>query len=357
MAKVEISEEEILAEEVVTSEQVKDETEEAVEEKKPAKRTPRSKRQSEEPKAVKKLNTRDVITLQKNSDVISERDAENEKRHELQNSFLTKKVLTGTLSSIERMRISEEQTIQVAIADYKGIRIIIPLTEMNIILDNGKNDDNVIRQIKIASNMIGCEIDFTVTSTDEGAYSAVASRKDAMKRKIQDFYMADEGTSPVIEAGKIVEARIIAVAETVLRLEVFGIECFVRVLDMNPAWVADARDYYSVGNTVRVLVKEVVIQEDKVTIEVDGKTVIESEQTEKHVCTSGSRYLGEVTGTHKGMYFVRLRTGVNAIAHTSQVQGARPGKKDEVAFVCTRMDVEKGVAIGIITRIVKKSMS
>ena len=55
------------------------------------------------------------------------------------------------------------------------------------------------------------------------------------------------------------------------------------------------------------------------------------------------------------MVFIRLNNGVNAIAHSCYDLRA-PGKSDDVSFAVTRLDEEQGVAVGIITRIIKQHL-
>ena len=93
--------------------------------------------------------------------------------------------------------------------------------------------------------MIGCEIDFIVLKLDTATHSVVASRKKAMEKKVQNFYRPQvEGEAPLIQEGSVVEARILAVTEHLLRLECFGLECFARVFELAQAWMADAREHY-----------------------------------------------------------------------------------------------------------------
>ena len=47
--------------------------------------------------------------------------------------------------------------------------------------------------------------------------------------------------------------------------------------------------------------------------------------------------------------------GANAIAHTC-LDRRTPGKKDDVSFAVTHIDEERGVAGGIITRIIKQHL-
>ena len=72
-------------------------------------------------------------------------------------------------------------------------------------------------------------------------------------------------------------------------------------------------------------------------------------------CKVQSKYAGKVTDIHKGVVFIRLSNGVNAIAH-SCYDFRTPGKKDDVSFVVTRLDEDHGVAVGIITRVIRQNL-
>ena len=71
-------------------------------------------------------------------------------------------------------------------------------------------------------------------------------------------------------------------------------------------------------------------------------------------CRAG-RYSGRITDIHKGVIFVRLSNGVNAIAHSCN-DYRLPGKNDDISFVVNRLDQENGVAVGIITRIIRQNI-
>ena len=72
-------------------------------------------------------------------------------------------------------------------------------------------------------------------------------------------------------------------------------------------------------------------------------------------CKIQGKYAGVVTDIHKGTVFVRLHIGVNAVAH-SCYDNRMPGKKDDVSFAVTHLDVERGIALGIITRIIRQNL-
>lgn len=283
-------------------------------------------------------------------------DHDNSKReiawHELNTSLIRGRTLTGTLVSTERHKVGNHNRY-VSIVDYQGYRVIIPSHEMNISVDgNDENRVNVVIQ-----NMIGCGIDFIVTGIDEESVSG--SRKRAMKKKIEDFYKTpSEATGmPIIQKGTVAEARIVAVSRKVLRLEVFGAECFTNIYDIDPAWIENARDKYSVGDTINVRMKEIEFspagngQEEQVRISVEG---VNLKNADSYRCTPQSKYLGTVTAFSKGVYFLRLSIGANAIAHMV-AESCRPFPRegDLISFVCTKLDPERGTAVGLITRVVR----
>ena len=94
----------------------------------------------------------------------------------------------------------------------------------------------------------------------------------------------------------------------------------------------------------------------KITIEADVRSVTENTvQANLKKCKVQGKYAGTVTDIHKGVVFVRLAIGVNAIAH-SCYDSRMPAKQDAVSFAVTHIDSDRGVAMGIITRIIKQKI-
>ncbi len=179
-----------------------------------------------------------------------------------------------------------------------------------------------------------------------------------MLRKRQTFYLdTNEDGVPMIYEGRVVQARVIGVAEKVLRVEVFGVECTIFARDLSAAWFGDAREYYSVGD--RVLVRVLTIDRDDInhiSITADIRSVSSTaNQSNLDKCVLQGKYAGRVTDVRHGVVFIRLNNGVNAVAHTCYDR-RMPGKKDDVSFAVTRLDEERGIAVGIITRIIKQNL-
>ncbi len=312
-----------------------------------ARRTPRS-RTAEAP----------VLTIDARSEVETDEEREDIIWHEIHNAYRTRRILTGQLGGVEQTDAGKT----IAIVDYKGFRIIIPLKEMMINLGRMPSGqeyaDFMLRQNKILGNMLGAEIDFIVMGIDSKSRSVVASRKEAMLKKRQIFYL-DTDTAGMyrIYEGRIVQARIIAVAEKVIRVEIFGVECSIMARDLAWDWVGDAHERFNVGD--QVLVRILSVRRDNpedIGVRADIKSVSQNPNQDKlKKCRIQSKYAGKVTDVHKGVVYVRLSNGANAVAH-SCYDHRTPGKKDDVSFAVTRLDEERGVAVGIITRIIRQNL-
>jgi ribosomal protein S1 len=216
----------------------------------------------------------------------------------------------------------------------------------------------ILRKTKILGNMLGAEIDFIVKGIDSKSRSVVASRKDAMIKKRQTFYMdADINGKYKVYEGRIIQARIIAVSEKVVRVDAFGVEYSIPASDLSWDWLGDAQDHYHIGDAILVKVTEVNRESiDKITIKAEAKSingVSEGDNLKK--CRVQGKYAGRVTDIRKGVVFARLNIGVNAVAH-SCLDNKMPGKKDDVSFAITHIDEDKKVAVGIITRIIKRNL-
>ena len=277
--------------------------------------------------------------------------------HEIQNAYRTKKILTGMLGGIEKT----ENGSLIAIIYYKDFRTVIPITEMmiNLIQDESHDYGDIsLRQNKVLNNMLGCEIDFIVKGLDAQSRSVVASRKEAMLKKRQNFYLDRNasGNAKIYE-DRIVQARVVAVAEKVVRAEIFGVETSILARDLSFDWLGDARERFHVGEHILVRILSVAAESlDKITVKADVKSV-EGNTSKENMkkCKIQGKYAGTVEDIHKGTVFVRLSIGVNAIAH-SCYDSRTVGKKDEVSFVVTHIDEERNVAVGLISRIIRQNL-
>ena len=299
-----------------------------------------------------------ILTLEVDGAVTTEAHELEAAWHEIHTSYRSRRILTGILGGVEETETGKT----LAVVDYKGFRVVIPLKEMLVKLEKNlkgaEYSDMIRRQNKLLSNMLGCEIDFIVKGVDSKTRTVVASRKEAMLKKRQTFYMNTDASGAYrIFEGRTVQARVIAVAEKAIRIEAFGVECSIVARDLSWDWIGDANDRFSVGDEILVKILEVNRDNiEDITIKADVKSVSENtNRTYLKQCRIQSKYAGKVTDVHKGVVYVRLNNGANAIAHTC-LDRRMPGKKDDVSFAVTPIDEERGVAVGIITRIIKQHL-
>lgn len=298
-----------------------------------------------------------ILTLEAGADVDTEESLADIAWHEIHNAYRTRRILTGTLGGLEQT----DNGKTIAIVEYKGFRVVIPLKEMVMGYQNNLTGDAysamIVRQHKLLSRMLGAEIDFVVKGIDSKTRSVVASRKEAMLKKRKIFYMdTDDAGEYRIYDGRIIQARVIATAEKAIRIEAFGVECSIMARDLSWDWIGDARDRFSVGDQVLVRILSVNREDiEHISIKADLRSVSDNRQDNLRLCRIQSKYAGTVTDVHKGVVYIRLTNGVNAIAH-SCYDRRRPGKKDDVSFVVTGIDEERGVALGIITRIIRQNL-
>ena len=160
---------------------------------------------------------------------------------------------------------------------------------------------------------------------------------------------------PQVREGRVVQARVTAVAEKSIRLEVFGVECSVLARDLSWEWICDAHDLYTVGDVLLARIRAVDASDPAhIRVEADPRGVTENPMEARlRTLKEQSRYAGQVTDVRRGIIYLRLHNGVNAIAHNCLDKRA-PAKRDQVSFVLTHINRDQAVAVGIITRIIRQ---
>ena len=298
-----------------------------------------------------------ILTIDAKAEVTTDEAKADIAWHEIHNAYRTHRMLTGLLSGVEQNDAGQHY----AIADYKGFRIVIPLKEMfmDFPRQTGGNSyrEAALKYYKLLNSMLGAEIDFIVKGIDSKTRSVVASRTEAMLKKRQTFFVEKDanGMARICE-DRIVQARVIAVAEKAIRAEVFGVDCSISAKDLSWDWIGDARDRFAIGDQILVCVKDLKCEDvSHISLRADARSATDGPAANLSLCKIQGKYAGKVTDTHKGVVFIRLVNGVNAVAHTC-LDRKMPGKKDDVSFAVTGLDEERGVALGIITRIIKQNL-
>ena len=133
------------------------------------------------------IQQRDILTLDARSEAETQAQLEDIIWHEIHNAYRTRRILSGKLSGIEKTDTGKT----IAIVDYKGFRIVIPMKEMVADFPQGMHgaeyDELILRYKKILNNMLGAEVDFVVKGIDAKSRTVVASRIEPNKYSVEKW--------------------------------------------------------------------------------------------------------------------------------------------------------------------------
>lgn len=201
---------------------------------------------------------------------------------ELMRSRDEKRILTGKISGIEDEYYKlRDETVTCAIIWYGGYKVLIPSEHMGTTNIN----KSVLR------GMIQAEVDFIVIEIDETTNVAIASRKAAMELRAE------------IELSKLsvndnVRVRILSVGTKHIVVELYGKEVVIEVKDLKHTYILNCKDYYSVGEYLKVKVRNIDVQNS--IFELDAKCFLENpyKNVRKYIVENGE-YTGKVVGFPK----------------------------------------------------------
>jgi len=125
------------------------------------------------------------------------------------------KILTGKIIAIETEKMKDAD-ITCVIVNFKGIKVLIPATEVATDFKNNK---------KLLRNMMGAEIKFIIIETDKISSKAVGSRIKAMER-IREINIKK------VEVGDKIYAKVIGVWRKFIRIECLGTDFVVKAQDL-----------------------------------------------------------------------------------------------------------------------------
>ncbi len=205
------------------------------------------------------------------------------------------KILTGKIIAIETEKM-KENNIVCAVVDFKGIKVLIPATE---IAQDAKNDKKLLR------NMMGAEIKFIVVEIDKISSKAVATRIKAMKR-IQDISIKK------IEVGDKIYGKIIGVWNKYIRIECLGIDFIIKAQDLQYGYIEDVSKIYKINEQIKVVIKE--ISEENKIVRISVKDLLKDpfENIRKDFTEKGE-YLATITGYTDNGIFANITQGVDTV--------------------------------------------
>lgn len=201
---------------------------------------------------------------------------------ELMRSRDEKRILTGKINGIEDEYYKiRNENIPCAVLWYEDIKILIPSTH----LGTSKINRSMIR------GMLGAEIDFIVIEIDTVSNVAIASRINAMQLRAKLEL-------PKLKKNDSVRARILAVGEKHILVELYGKEVVIKAENLQHTYIYSCKEIYSPGESLKVRIINIDLEKD--IYELDAKCFIENpfKNIRKYITENGE-YTGRVVAFPK----------------------------------------------------------
>ena len=200
------------------------------------------------------------------------------------------KILTGKIIAIETEKMKDAD-ITCVIVDFKGIKVLIPATEIATDFKNNK---------KLLRNMMGAEIKFIIIETDKISSKAVASRIKAMER-IREINIKN------VEVGDKIYAKVIGVWRKFIRVECLGTDFVVKAQDLQYGYIEDVSKMYKINEEIKVVIKKV--SEENQMIKISIKDLLDDPfKNIRKDFTEKGEYLATITGYTDNRHICKYST-------------------------------------------------
>lgn len=185
----------------------------------------------------------------------------------------------------------KDADITCAIVDFKGIKVLIPATEIATDFKNNK---------KLLRNMMGAEIKFIIIETDKISSKAVASRIKAMER-IREINIKK------VEVGDKIYAKVIGVWRKFIRIECLGADFVVKAQDLQYGYIEDVSKMYKINEEIKVVIKKA--SEENQMIKISIKDLLEDPfKNIRKDFTEKGEYLATITGYTDNRHICKYST-------------------------------------------------
>ena len=294
----------------------------------------------------RRRESEDILRLTEEEVGLTAEDSEDAKWGYLAGAARRGQILTGVVSSI----VPSESGNRSCAVELEGMRVLIPYREMTF--REWPADELPPRSVHaFMQRILGATVDFIPAGVDVRNRAAVGSRKAALLKR-QDQYYASGRVQP----GILIACRVLAIGNNTMTVEACGVDTEIFARDVSWEWFPDISDRYSTGDLVVARVMSVALNEETGRYSVDLSIKAASEHSDKlafEKLVPRTNYLGVVTGSNHGLFFIRLQDGANAKTRVYRCK-EYPSKQDIVCFHVTSLDEKNMVAKGFITRIIKR---
>ena len=299
------------------------------------------------PAAPRRQSSEDLLELNDQERGVTREDSEDAKWGYLAGAARRQQILTGIVSTDISLT---ENGMPVVPIDFEGLCVKIPVREM--VLSEWPDDAPIPKDVRIQiGRMLGATIDFIPAGVDIKNRAAIGSRKAAMLQRQKRYYASGR-----VKPGILMACRVLAVGNNTMTVEACGVDTEIYARNVSWQWFSDITDLYATGDLVVARVMDVGYNPEREVYSVSLSIKEASENPDRAALEKivpNSNYFGVVTGVKDRVFFVRLQAGVNA--KTKLFRSIEmPSRLDTVSFRVTGVDEESGIALGFITRIIKR---
>ena len=299
------------------------------------------------PAAPRRQSSEDLLELNDQERGVTREDSEDAKWGYLAGAARRQQILTGIVSTDISLT---ENGMPVVPIDFEGLCVKIPVREM--VLSEWPDDAPIPKDVRIQiGRMLGATIDFIPAGVDIKNRAAIGSRKAAMLQRQKRYYASGR-----VKPGILMACRVLAVGNNTMTVEACGVDTEIYARNVSWQWFSDITDLYATGDLVVARVMDVGYNPEREVYSVSLSIKEASENPDRAALEKivpNSNYFGVVTGVKDRVFFVRLQAGVNAKTKLYRSIDM-PSRLDTVSFRVTGVDGESGIALGFITRIIKR---
>lgn len=299
------------------------------------------------PAAPRRQSSEDLLELNDQERGVTREDSEDAKWGYLAGAARRQQILTGIVSTDISLT---ENGMPVVPIDFEGLCVKIPVREM--VLNEWPDDAPIPKDVRIQiGRMLGATIDFIPAGVDIKNRAAIGSRKAAMLQRQKRYYASGR-----VKPGILMACRVLAVGNNTMTVEACGVDTEIYARNVSWQWFSDITDLYATGDLVVARVMDVGYNPEREVYSVSLSIKEASENPDRAALEKivpNSNYFGVVTGVKDRVFFVRLQAGVNAKTKLYRSIDM-PSRLDTVSFRVTGVDEESGIALGFITRIIKR---
>lgn len=299
------------------------------------------------PAAPRRQSSEDLLELNDQERGVTREDSEDAKWGYLAGAARRQQILTGIVSTDISLT---ENGMPVVPIDFEGLCVKIPVRET--VLSEWPDDAPIPKDVRIQiGRMLGATIDFIPAGVDIKNRAAIGSRKAAMLQRQKRYYASGR-----VKPGILMACRVLAVGNNTMTVEACGVDTEIYARNVSWQWFSDITDLYATGDLVVARVMDVGYNPEREVYSVSLSIKEASENPDRAALEKivpNSNYFGVVTGVKDRVFFVRLQAGVNAKTKLYRSIDM-PSRLDTVSFRVTGVDEESGIALGFITRIIKR---